>query len=225
MLCLQEMDLLSKGAVLFEQGVLGWTHSGTSKIGVLRLEASDVLVELVVFSDFLVESRAKVEVLLAHLALLIAFLVAFLLAPLKLFVGLPPIKETGGHVIPRKLSIFYLFGPFPASLYPRSAANRSQIAGDFAVDLLNLCNSFLIHALLVGDHFDDLINGPFGFGGAVFFGREDVGTAGGRAIEMVLSALPQPGLLRSVEVGSLLNFVASFAVGRITALHLTIIIY
>ena len=225
LLCLQEMDLFSKGAVLLEEGVLGWAHSGTAEVGVLGLEAGDVLVQFVVFSDLLVESGAKVKVFLAHLALLLALLVAFLLASLKLFVGLSPIKETGGHVIPRKFGISDLFRAFPASFCPRSAANRSQIVGDFAVDLLNLCNSFLVHAFFVSDHFDDLINGPFCLGSAIFFGREDVRTASGCAIEMIFSALPQSRLFSSVEIGSLLNLITSFAVGRIAALHLTIIIY
>lgn len=42
---------------------------------------------------------------------------------------------------------------------------------------------------------------------------------------MVVSALSESGLLSSVDVGGLLYLVTSFAVGRITALHLTIIIY
>lgn len=80
-----------------------------------------MLVQLVVFSDLLVQPKPKVEVLLTDLAFLLTL--AFFLAPLQFFVGLPPVKETGGHIIPREFSILDLFRPFSPSLYLRHASD------------------------------------------------------------------------------------------------------
>lgn len=49
-------------------------------------------------------------------------------------------------------------------------AERAKVGGYLTINLLYLCDCFLIHTFLVGHHVDDLIYCSFGLRGAVFLG-------------------------------------------------------